>query len=355
MPVRRSEIDTPRPPRIRDVAELSGTSVAAVSVVLTGKSKGTIRVSEETERRIREAARKLNYTPNPVARGLATGRCRVLGLVFPYSRAFTDRSPFCTELMTGVFEEAIREQYNVMLHTAVGEDWYSADTRILADPRADGLILTIPRPNSEVVSGLIDRRYPLVTVVYDPGEQDVCSVNADEYTGGRLAAEHLVKLGHKRIAHLAGLEIVATSEPRKRGFLSVMEEAGLEVDPALVPTTGFSHDLAYERTAELLALPRSRRPTAVFAANDLAASGCIDAVRDAGLVVPDDIAVVGYDDTWFAEITSPKLTSVHMPIYEMGMEAAKILTLLVEGKAIAEKRPVLPVFLTVRESCGAKR
>jgi len=355
MPTPNNEANTHRRTRIRDVAELAGTSVAAVSVVLTGKSKGTIRVSDETERRIRDAAQQLNYTPNPVARGLATGRCRVLGLVFPYSRAFTDRSPFCTELMTGVFDEAIREQYNVMLHTAVGEDWYSADAQILADPRADGLILSIPRPNSEIVSGLIRRRYPVVTVVYDPGEQDVCSVNADEFTGGRLAAEHLVKLGHKRIAHLAGLPVVATSEPRKQGFLSVMREAGLPVDPELVPTTGFSHDLAYERTTELLALPKDRRPTALFAANDLAANGCIAAIRDAGLRVPDDIAVVGYDDTWFADITSPKLTSVHMPIFEMGIEAAKILTALVEGRPIVEKHPVLPVSLTVRESCGAQR
>jgi LacI family transcriptional regulator len=344
-------------PTLRDVARQAGTSTATASAVLNGGGRDAIRVSEATRGRIRAAASALGYKPNRVARSLVTGRTGVLGLVFPYAGAFIDRNPFCSQVMAGVLEEVVCEQYNLMLHTAAGKDTESpfADGT-LPDARADGLLVVIPRPNDPVLTRCRSENFPCVALVYEsgPGEEDLLTVNADEFAGGRLAAEHLLTLGHRRIAHLTGNPEVATAEPRRRGYLAALEEAGIAPDPALIVPANFDWTAGYAAMARLLDLPSDRRPTAVFAANDLCAEGALRAILERGLRVPEDIALVGYDDTWFAARTRPPLTTVRMPIEEMSALAARLLIAAVERREIPDRRPLLPVSLTVRESCGAE-
>jgi DNA-binding LacI/PurR family transcriptional regulator len=339
---------------IRDVALLAGTSVAAVSATLNGAERHNIRVGQKTRERIFAAAAHLNYTPNPLAQSLVTRKTGVLGLVFPYSGAFTDRNPFCAEVMAGVFEEVICEKYNLMLHTAIGNDWNAVDPKTLLDRRVDGLILVLPNPDSPVLARCLQESFPCVALVYAAPSADVCTVNADEFTGGRLAADHLIQLGHRRIAHLVGDPLVATTEPRKNGYLMALETAGISPDPALIVPADFSWKGGYEAMRHLLNLPLSKRPTALFAANDASAEGAMRLLRERGLQAPDDIAIVGYDDTWFATMTQPMLTSVHMPVREMAMLATQMLIALVEGRTVPVRQPVLPVTLTVRASCGGK-
>lgn len=340
---------------IRDVAKAAGTSVSAVSAVLSVNHRNNIRVSQVTRERILRAAADLKYTPNPVAKSLVTRKTGVLGLVFPYSEAFFDQNPFCTQVMAGVFEEVVREKYNLMLHTAIGHNWSEAGVSALLDPRVEGLILVLPEPNSQVVKECYARRFPCVCIVYEPHAPDICAVNADEFHGGYLATKHLLELGHRRIAHLTGNVRVATSQPRREGYLSALREFGVEADSSLVIQADFSWVDGFERTLELLDWPAAERPTAIFAANDLCADGVLRALRRRGLTAPDDMALVGYDDTWFAGMTQPPLTSVRMPILEMGVLAAQMLTALVEGREPVDRQPVLPVSLTVRESCGASK
>jgi LacI family transcriptional regulator len=338
---------------LRDVARLAGTSVSAVSAVLNSNGQHNIRVGQATRERICMVAAQLGYTPNPIAQSLVTRKTGVLGLVFPYSSAFTDRNPFCTQIMSGIFEEVVREKYNLMLHTAIGDDWNDADEKALLDPRVDGVILVLPTPDSPIVARCLQERFPCVTVVYAPHSDEVYAINADEFAGGYLATEHLLGLGHRRIAHLAGNPNVATTEGRKRGYLAALEAAGIVPDPALLLPAGFDWKDGYAAAQCLLAMPSSQRPTAVFAANDLCAEGVLRGLQEQGARVPDDMALVGYDDTWFAAMTKPPLTSVYMPIYEMGVLAAKMLIALVEGRDVAERQPLLSVTLSVRESCGA--
>jgi DNA-binding LacI/PurR family transcriptional regulator len=328
--------------------------MSAVSAVLNTKGRHNIRVSQETRERICAVAAELGYTANPIAQSLVTRKTGVLGLVFPYSRAFTDRNPFCTQVMSGVFEEVVRERYNLMLHTAIGDDWNAADENALLDPRVDGLILVLPNPESPVVERCLRRGFPCVAVVYQPPSEAICAINSDDFTGGKLATEHLIHLGHRRIAHLVGNPEIATTAGRKQGYLAALEAAGRSPDPVLLIPAGFDWKDGYEATERLLELPVSQRPTALFAANDLCADGALRALRERGLRVPEDMALVGYDDTWFATMTHPTLTSVYMPIYEMGMLAAKMLIALVEGREVAERQPVLPVRLSVRESSGVR-
>lgn len=335
---------------IRDVAKLAGTSVSAVSAVISGNRRHNIRVGPQTRARILAAAEQLGYTPNPLAKSLATGKTGILGLVFPYSRAFTDGNPFSTQVISGVFEEVIRERFNIMLHTAIGDDWTAVDENALLDPRVDGLLLVIPAPHSPVIARCRQTGFPYVALVYQPDSPDVYAVNADEFAGGRLATEHLLQSGHRRIAHLIGHPQIASTEPRRRGYLAALEAAGLSPDPRLLVPAGFDYRDGYEAALSLLALPAEQRPTAIFAANDLCAEGALRALREKGVRVPADMAVVGFDDTWFASMTQPPLTSVHMPIFEMGVEATRMLIAQVEGRPIEPRQIVLPVTLSVRET-----
>lgn len=338
---------------IRDVAKLAGTSVSAVSAVLNDGGRHNIRVSTATRERIRAAAAQLGYSPNPLAKGLVTGKTGVLGLVFPYSRAFTDRNPFCTEIMSGVFEGVVSRGYNLMLHTAIGEDWNHADQNALLDPRVDGLILVLPPAQSPVVARCERRGFPCVSIVCEPCSPESYAINADDFGGGRMATEHLLSRGHRRIAHLMGTPGIASTEPRRCGYLAALEAAGIPPEEALMVPAGFHRDGGYQGMKLLLELPEHLRPTALFAANDLCAEGALHVLHEHGIRVPEEMAVVGFDDSWVAAMSRPPLTSVHMPIFEMGMRATQMLIELVEGREVAERQPVLPVSLTVRESSGA--
>lgn len=343
-------------PTIRDVARAAGKSVAATSAVLNGRAGGTIRVSDETRQRIEEAARALGYVPHPHARSLATRRAGVIGLVLPYVQAFTDQNPFCSRVMAGVFDEAVRLQQNVMLFTAIVGDGGPLDEQIIVSPRVDGLVLVVPRPGSSVLRRCVRDGFPCVSVVHKPSGEEEYAVNADDFRGGQLAAQHLIELGHKRIAHLMGAEYVSSSAPRCAGFVSALAEAGLKMPKELLIPAGFDWADGEAGLRRLMDLPPKRRPTAAFAANDLCAAGMLRQMQKIGMRAPDDLAIVGYDDTWLATTTDPPLTSVHMPIYEMGAAASRQLVAVIERQSVSSREIVLPVSLTVRESTvGAVR
>ncbi len=342
------------PPTLRDVARVARTSLSAVSVTLNGTTGDTIRIGQATRERILAAAEQLGYTPNRLAQSLVLRKTGVLGLAFPYSHAFVDRNPFCTQIMSGVFAEAIRAHYNLMLHTASGDNWNAADAGALIDPRVDGLLLVLPSPDSPVVERCLSQEFPCVTLGYTPQSKAVYAVNSDEFTGGRLATEHLLNLGHRRIAHFVGRPGTATTEPRKQGYLAAMQAGGGELSPELLIPAGLAEADGSDAMRRLLDTPKAQWPTAVFAANDPCALGALRVLDQRGVRAPQEMAIVGYDDTWYAAMTSPQLTSVRMPILEMGALATTMLIDLIEGRPPTDRQPVLPVSLTIRQSCGAQ-
>lgn len=338
---------------IRDVAKLAGTSVSAVSVALNGKVDSTIRISPTTRQRIFAAAQELGYVSNPIAKSLATGRTKVIGLMLPYADAFVDNNPFCSLVMTGVMSEVVKSHYNLMLYTATGGiPLYQAS--VLIDARVEGLVLVMPPENSSVFDKCQRRGIHYVSVLRDPVD-DEWTVNADEYAGGCLAAEHFIRLGHRKIAHFKGATGVSTAEPRFRGFCETLADAGIELPDKYVVQAGFDWHDGQAAMEEILTTCKDDMPTAVFAANDLCAEGALRAIKEAGLTCPDDIAIIGYDDTWFSSMTQPSLTTVHMPIAEMGAMATQMLIQRLENETPVSTNPVLPVSLTIRESCGAAR
>lgn len=334
---------------IRDVAQLAKTSTAAVSAALNGAAPGKIRVGAETRARIVAAARELGYTSHRVARNQALGRIGALGIVLPYVSGFVDRNPFCSEVINATTRCAIIAGYNVMLHTALGDVWNAFRPEDIVDTRADGYLLVLPDPASPVVEHLHRKRIPYAALIYAPENAEVFAVNADERQGGRLATEHLLSLGHRRIGHLTGDPMVATSLQRRQGYFDAMTAAGLEADPCWVIPADFDDETGFRAMQQVLSLPSDRRPTAVFCANDLCAGGALRAVREAGLRVPEDIALVGYDDTEYAVLTDPPLTSIRMPIAEMCNAAVELIHNQILGRG-GDRQRVLAVTLSVRAS-----
>ena len=334
-----------------DVARLAGASKSAVSATLNGSVSTSTRVSQETRERIYAAAAQLGYVPNPIAKSLATGKTGVLGLMLPFEDAFISQNPFCSTLMAGIMREVLAEKFNLMLYTATsGMSMDQAASQV--DSRVDGLLLVIPPEDCEIFAKCAKRHIPYVSVLRKP-EAGSFVVNSDDFAGGHLATNHLIQQGHRRIAHLMGNFGVCTTEPRRNGYRAALREAGIAGDPRWEIPSDFLRLPGYLATKVMLLQPSAERPTAIFACNDLCAAGAMQALAEAGMRVPQDVAVVGYDDTLFCTVTQPPLTSVHMPIAEMGSLAARMLIAQVQRQEVAEPNLCLPVSLSIRHSCGA--
>jgi len=336
---------------IREIARLAGASPAAVSVTLNGTKGKTIRIGPATRERILSIASQLSYTPtNPEASTRHVHR-KVIGLVLPYVEAFTDQNPFCVNSINGVMSEIIHQHYNLMLFTRTSSD---SSHFVLGGAQVDGVIMVLPPEDSSVLMRVESRQIPYVSIIREPMVGAV-TVNSDDFAGGKLATEHLLSLGHRRIAHMVGDTRMVTARGRKAGYLHALANAGIPVQESLIIPAGFDWKFGYAAMKTLLALPKSERPTAVFACNDLCAEGAIRAINECGLRVPDDIALIGYDDTWFAAMTQPALTSVKMPLEEMCAEAVRMVIAMSEGNRPTTQHLMLPISLTVRASCGAIR
>ncbi|MBC8066024.1 MAG: LacI family DNA-binding transcriptional regulator [Chlorobia bacterium] len=334
-----------------DIAERVGTSVAAVSVTLNGAKSATLRVGSDTRRRILEVAEEMSYRRNPMAGALATGRTHVLGLMLPSHDAYMAHDPFFSLVTTGITACASENGYNVMLYSATAED-EGLRAASMVDKRVDGLVLVSPPSGTPILDECQRQGIPVVSIMAD-ADVGPLQVHSDDFLGGLLAMRHLISLGHRRIAHLKGGNGVATTEPRYQAYLAALREANMVPDPALCLVGDFKRTAGRDATDRLLNLPSC--PTAIFAANDLSAHGAIEAIREAGLRVPEDVAVVGYDDTWYATVTRPALTSVRMDVETLGRKAAELLIgFLRGGEMPREPRIVVPVSLTIRESCGAR-
>jgi LacI family transcriptional regulator len=306
----------------------------------------------------------LGYSANPIAKSLATGRNRVIGLTLPYDTTFLYPDPWAATVMAGIVAEVIKQGYNLLLYTAAGGHFESElqkakqpatqstyDPSKLIDSRVDGLIVILSPSNDAILANCRRAGMPLVSVLRVAKDAEELTVNSNDYEGARLATQHLIDLGHTRIAHIYGWTEVPTTEPRIRGYRDALNENGIEINEGFLLCGDFVRDQGRIAMSQLLALGDDR-PTAVFCCNDASAHGAVDAIRDAGLCVPGDISVVGYDDTGYATLIEPPLTTVNMYSEQIGSRAAKLLIAAVEGREVSERQPVLSVSLSVRRSSG---
>ncbi len=329
--------------RIYEVAKSAGVSIATVSRVANGSAP----VDARTEKRVRAAMERLEYRPHALARGLAARRSHTVGLLI------TDiLDPYFAEIVRGAQAQAELSGYVVLLgdasvHTA-REDLL---VRRLLERRVDGLIVASSRTTEEYAEQLRSEDVPVVCI-NGPRGQFPHAVQIDNRAGARLAIAHLVALGHRRIAHVAGPTGVTTQEERLAGYRAALREAGLRFDPQLV--VAGSGKLEESREAARALLAQSDAPTAIFAYNDRSAIGCYQAIRAAGLRVGADVSVVGFDDVVMASWVDPALTTVSQPREEMGRIAVDMLLSILRAESPDDHVVVLP-RLVVRASTGPAR
>lgn len=323
---------------IYDIAKAAGVSAATVSRAL----RNSPRVSEESRRRIQEVAAQLGYRPNLLARNLRQRTSSMLGVVVD-----DVSDEFAGQIIKGAEDEAKAQGYHLIVWSAHKDaEAERVAVQTFNDLQLDGVIMAdtwlhstaeLPALNAPAV--FVNRRHA--------GEQAHYVGPDDEY-GAYIATEHLLDLGHRRIAYISGPLEWRASPERLKGFQKALRDRGVLFDPDLVAYGDWRVTSGEEHAMKFLTLPE--RPTAVFAANDYMALGVMDAARKLGLRIPEDLSVIGYDDRAFARFTRPRLTTVSLPLYDMGVQAARRLLALLQDRTVPPEPVAVRGKLFVRES-----
>lgn len=344
-------------PTLQDVAREVGVSAMTVSVVLNG-AKSATRVSDATRVRIQEAADRLNYRPNAVARGLSRRRMDTIGVV-----ALVDGGElnlYFLEVLNGVLEAAAKEGQNTTIFSLT--TWEGAESKIpqFCDGRVDG-ILIIGSNVTAALAAQVQRHTPFVTIHAKEPLPETYDLEVNDEEGAYQAVNYLISQGHRRILHLPGGEGWLGANRRVVGYRRALIEAGIPYNEALILPGRFSIYSGRERTEELLG-PNGidPLPTAIFCASDAIAYGCMEALAAHDLRVPDDISVVGFDDTLTARTTAPPLTTMRQPFRDMGHRAVELLLsqireenpLSLSSDTMRPHTEVFEVELIIRGSVG---
>ncbi|MDZ7271407.1 MAG: LacI family transcriptional regulator [candidate division KSB1 bacterium] len=331
-------------PTIKDVARHAGVAVSTVSLVINRKGK----VSPATRARVLQAVAELNYHPHRSARGLVTRRSGNLGFILTKNR-FSRAEPFYTRVFLGTEFEARGQDYYILL-TTVEENFRGEEVpRFLLERDVDGVIFAGKVP-LRLIEYVRDEGLPIVLVDYFPPRGQYSAVLIDNVGGAQLAVSHLIHRGHRRIAFIGGDLEHPSIHDRLEGYRQALEQAGIQPDDALVvtdqPYTAISD--GYEAARELLL---RRQPfTALFAANDAMAIGALRHFQEKGISVPDQVAIVGFDDVESATTVQPALTTVRVPKEELGAIAIRRMVELINHNDRAVSRTIVPTTLVLRES-----
>jgi LacI family transcriptional regulator len=336
----------PKRPTSADVAALAGVSRTTVSFVLNGRD---VAIPPATRERVLDAARQLGYHPHASARQLAGGQSHAVGLVLRQTREQVAGDALLTETLRGLTAAARSRGFSVLVEAFLpGDDGYAELARTR---RADGLVVSGPRSDDRHLAELAREGFPLVLQGALPG-LDVPSVDIDNLSGARLAVEHLLGLGHRRIGCVTNAPLAYTAaRERLEGYRTAMRAAGIEPETTWIAEAAF--DAPSGRRAMRTLLDRADLE-AVFVASDVVAFGAIDALRAAGKRIPLDISIVGFDDIPLAAFLEPPLTTVRLPAYELGHAAGMALLDRI-NRARVPSRTVLPTELVVRASTGPPR
>ena len=333
-----------------DVAKLAGVSRSTVSRVVNEHPN----VSPATRARVAAAIERSGYRPHGVARSLATSRTHILAVIVPESvtKLFTD--PYFPLMLRGATEACNRARYQLLLSLFTASmDSSTLRDQVLRSGYLEGVLAANASLSDELVPSLLEERIPFLTIGRHPDDR-VSYVDVDNVGGARTAAEHLIRLGHERIGTITGPLDMTPAQDRLQGYREAMSTHRLPVSEGQIAEGDFTEAGGRAAMTRLLAA----RPTAVFAASDAMAVGAIRAIRAEGLTVPEDVAVIGYDDVPPAVAVDPELTTVRQPIERLGHLAVEVLIQRLERdepEAASVQRIVLPTELVIRKSCGAVR
>ncbi len=331
---------------IRDVADAAGVSVATVSRVINGRPD----VAAETRDEVMRHVRAQNFTTNRSARALSVGRTGFVGFTMPYVRA-----DYFAAILAGVVEAAYDQGMRLVLSATLREhDREVSLLETLTDGATDGAIILLPEETNQELEALQATGYPFV--VADPRvplTDGLPAVSAAHRAGAKAATDHLLALGHRRIAHISGPRRWAATEERIEGYHGALAAAGVLPSPELLAEGDFEIPGGYAAACRLLDLPEP--PTAIFASNDNMAVGVLRATRERGLAVPEDLSVVGFDDAEIAQSVTPALTTVRQPLGELGRTAVSVLMRLIDRQRVETLRVELATRFVLRDSTRAPR
>ena len=368
----------PKKATIKDIARLAGVARSTVSRVINDHPD----VDEDTRKRVLKVIEEQGYVPSITATGLAGGRSRLVGMIVP---SYT--WPIIGDLVRGITEILNQTSYELVVYT-FNDDDLTRDrrdiiNRLLATQLTAGFLAVFPSRLSAQLTQCYEQGLPVV-IIDDQQSQITPWVRADNTTGAYSAVRHLIQLGHRRIAHIQGPHQYLASHDRRHGYLNALAEAGITHDPELILEGDFLPNSGYACAQRLFDLPAERRPTAIFAAADQMAYGVLRAAEERRVRVPEDVALVGYDDDTPSAFAHPTLTTVREPSFEIGQEGIKLLLDLLNRQEERASRPnhtsyanhvnlvgataqtldafgrpnpapllILPTTLIVRASCGA--
>jgi len=324
---------------------MAGVSRTTVSFVLN-RLEG-VSISESTRERVWEAARKLNYHPNSAGRKLVSGKSNTLGLVLCQSPEQVFADAFLPRVILGVEQAALQEKFHVLLKPVDPSD-SEGYARLIRENHVDGIILSGPRQDDAEITRLHDEGVPIILLGQLPGTS-LCFVDVNAISGAEVAVSHLLDAGHERIGMITNAPLSYTSaQQRRAGYASALQRKNIRLDPSLIVEGNYTPASGYHAMKQLLS--QSPGPTALFVASDVVAAGAILAAKRAGLRIPDDLAIVGFDDIPMAEYLDPPLTTVRLPAFGLGWAAGERLIHLIRGDGLDQNGLFLESQLVIRDS-----
>ena len=331
-------------PTITDVAREARVSASTVSHVINE----TRYVSDEVKQRVHAAMEALNYQPNVIARSLRTRETLTVGVVVS-----DVTNPFFTSIVRAIEDEVLKQGYNIILcDTDEKPEREQAYLRLLMGRRVDGLIVAPSSGNADLLRSAIESGLPVVLLDRSIPGLTADVVLSDNESGAFDAVSYLIGMGHRRIGIIAGRLEVSTGADRMAGYVRAIRTHGIPADESLIEVAKFKRDIAYDKTMKML--NRAEPPTALFVCNNVMTAGTMAALKAAGKKVPEDISVVGFDDSEWAALMDPPLTVVAQPIVELGTRAAQTLMRRISrGRVKTPRAVVLKPELIVRDSCAS--
>lgn len=334
----------------QDVANAAGVSRTTVSLVLNNVPDTQIR--ESTRQKVINVARQLGYVPDAAARALVSGRAQIIGLVLirrPYHIA---SDGFLTQILDGLLEDVHRSGLRLLFDIIEPQHQHEAYLNLVRSKHIDGIILSGPLFDDEALDALQEDDIPLVLIGHLP-ESNICSVDIDNFKASHMAVKHLIDLGHTQIACITNaLPAYTAAADRLAGYKQALEDAGIPFDDKLVRYGDFTMESGYKQMQSLFDM--DARFSAVFVASDEIAIGAKASIYEHNLNIPQDIALVGFDDLPIARYLEPPLTTVTVPAIKLAQKASSMLINTLRGEEVKERRVILEAPLAIRESCGAQ-
>ena len=335
----------------QDVAYRAGVSRTTVSLVLNNKYEAS-KISPKTVQRVLNAAADLGYVPNAAAQALVRRRSGTIGLILSRSHHQINSDVYLTQVADSLMQVAHQNNMRVLLDVMEDVEDELTYQRLIQARQVDGIIFSGPRLDDHALQLLARINFPTVLMGALPSKS-FYSVDVDNVLAARNATEHLINLGHRHIACITNATPnFSAASDRLRGYQLALQKHGIPLDDRIVRYGNFDPQSGFRAMQGLLSL--NPIPTAVFVASDVVAYGALSAIKAAGLRVPEDIAVIGFDDVPLSEFIHPRLSTIHLPIPMLAQAAGRLLIKLINGDFPENKQILLDTQLIIRESCGAK-